>query len=60
MQQHLGDAFAVALLVAAAVAFWLGNAALVRADDLRALYWLVIGIVALRGAVQVARPGGKA
>lgn len=57
---HVGDALAVALLVAAAAAFWFGNGALARAEDLKALYWLVIGIVALRGAVQVARPGTKA
>jgi hypothetical protein len=57
---QVGDVLAVALLIAAALAFWLGNSALARADDLKALYWLVIGVVAVRGAVQVARPGAKA
>jgi hypothetical protein len=51
------DVLAVALLVAAAAAFVLGEAALARAADLHAIYWLVVGIASLRAAVQVARPG---
>lgn len=54
------DGLAMALLLGAAVAFVLGGTALARAEDLKALYWLVIGIVAVRAAVQVARPGAKA
>lgn len=57
---QLVDALAVALLVAAGVSFFMGSAALARADDLKALYWLLVGIVTVRAAVQVARPGAKA
>lgn len=54
---NLLDAIAVLLLVAAVAAFALGNSALGRAEDLRALYWLVIGVVTVRAAVQMGRPG---
>jgi hypothetical protein len=57
---QLVDVLAIALLVAAGAAFLLGASALGRADDLRAIYWLVVGVVSLRAAVQVARPGAKA
>lgn len=57
---QLADALAVVLIVIAAVAFWFGNAALSRAEDLKALYWLLVGVVTVRAAVQVARPGLKA
>jgi hypothetical protein len=57
---HLVDALAIALVVAAAVAFFFGEAALARAEDLQALYWLVIGIASLRAGVGIARPGAKA
>ena len=53
------DVFAVALLIAAAAAFVLGEGALARAEDLHALYWLAVGVASLRAATQVARPGGK-
>ena len=53
---QIADALAVALLAIAAVAFWFGNAALSRAEDLKALYWLLVGIVTVRAAVQIARP----
>jgi hypothetical protein len=57
---HLVDLLAIALLVAAATAFFLGQGALSRAEDLVALYWLVVGVVSLRAATQIARPGAKA
>ena len=57
---QLADALAVVLLVAAGVSFWLGSAALARAEDLKALYWLLVGAVTVRAAVQVVRPGAKA
>jgi hypothetical protein len=57
---QLVDVLAVALLLAAAAAFLLGGSALARAEDLQAIYWLVVGVVSLRAAVQVARPGAKA
>jgi len=57
---QLVDALAIVLIVAAAAAFVLGDAALARAEDLKALYWLVIGVVSVRAAVQIARPRAKA
>jgi hypothetical protein len=56
----LADGVAVLLLVAAATSFWLGASALARAEDLKALYWLVVGVVTVRAAVEVVRPGAKA
>jgi hypothetical protein len=56
---QLGDILAIVLLVGATVAFVMGNVALSHAEDLKALYWLMIGVFALRGAVQVGRPGAK-
>jgi hypothetical protein len=53
------DALAIAMVVAAGVAFGVGAAALARTEDLKALYWLVVGLVAVRGAVQIARPRGS-
>jgi hypothetical protein len=54
------DALAIVLAVAAGAAFFAGEQALANAEDLRALYWLVVGVVSLRGAVQIARPGARA
>lgn len=54
------DVLAALLLAAAAAAFALGAFALARSDDLEALYFLVVGAVALRSAVQVVRPGASA
>jgi hypothetical protein len=56
---QLVDVLAIALVVAAGAAFVLGETALARAEDLRAIYWLAVGIVSLRAGTQVARPGGK-
>jgi hypothetical protein len=52
------DGIALAMVVAAGLAFAVGASSLARAEDLKALYWLVVGIVAVRGAVQIARPRG--
>jgi hypothetical protein len=57
---QLVDVLAIALLAAAATAFVLGEGALTRAEDLAALYWLVVGVVSLRAATLIARPGAKA
>jgi hypothetical protein len=57
---QLVDVLAVALLLAAGAAFLLGGSALARAEDLQALYWLAVGVVSLRAAVQDARPGARA
>jgi hypothetical protein len=54
------DAIAVVLVLAAAGAFALGSAALSHAEDVQALYWLIVGFVAVRGAVQISRPGAGA
>jgi hypothetical protein len=56
---QLVDVLAIVLLIAAGVAFFVGESALARAEDLQALYWLVVGAVAVRAAVQVARPGAR-
>jgi type IV secretory pathway VirB2 component (pilin) len=56
---QLVDVLAIALVIAAGAAFVFGEGALARAEDLRAVYWLVIGVVTLRAAVQVARPGAR-
>jgi hypothetical protein len=56
---QLVDLLAIALLAAAATAFVLGQGALARAEDLPALYWLGVGVVSLRAATQIARPGAK-
>lgn len=54
---HVYDVLAVVLLVLAAAAFLLGSGALARAEDLTALYWLVVGMVTMRAAVQIAKSG---
>lgn len=54
------DLIALLLVIGAAVAFGFGALALARANDVEAIYLLVIGIVALRAGVQVVRPGASA
>lgn len=54
------DVLAAALVVGAAAAFTLGAMALARASDVEAIYYLVIGVVALRAGVQLVRPGAGA
>jgi len=51
------DVVAALLVVLAVVAFAVGNSALARAEDIHALYWLVVGVVSMRAAVQLAKPG---
>ena len=55
---QLFDGIALAMGIAAGIAFGVGASSLARAEDLKALYWLAVGIVAVRGAVQLARPRG--
>jgi hypothetical protein len=57
---QVADILAIVLVIVAAVAFWMGNSALAHSDDLKAIYWLVVGFIAVRAAVRVARPGAKA
>ena len=54
------DALAALLVLGAAAAFTFGAMALAKANDLEALYLLVVGIVALRAGVQMVRPGASA
>lgn len=55
----MAEAVSAGFFVLATVAFALGSSALARAEDLRALYWLVVGLVSVRAAVSVVRPGAK-
>jgi len=50
------DWLAVALLVAAALAFALGVRALDREEDRYALYWLAIGAMALKASTDLVKP----
>ena len=56
---QLVDLLAIVLVAIAGTAFVIGEGALARAEDLTALYWLVVGLVSLRAAVQIARPGAR-
>lgn len=56
----ISDVLAIVLLVGAAAAFAMGASALARAEDLRALYWLAVGIASVRASVHMARPGREA
>lgn len=53
---RLVDVLALVLLVAAAAAFVLGVRALGDRDDLRALYQLAVGGLALKASVDLLRP----
>ncbi|AKU97184.1 hypothetical protein AKJ09_03848 [Labilithrix luteola] len=53
------DVLAVLLVLGAAAAFTFGALALTRSNDVEALYFLVIGAVALRAGVQIVRPGAS-
>jgi hypothetical protein len=55
---QLLDGIALAMVITAGLAFGVGAASLARAEDVKALYWLVVGVVAVQGAVQLARPRG--
>ena len=56
---RLVDTLAIALVGGAAAAFFAGEMALARTEDLRAVYWLAVGIVSVRAGVQIARPGAR-
>lgn len=53
---RIADVVNVMLFVAACVAFVLGVVALGDRRDLAALYWLVVGGLALKGATDMLRP----
>jgi hypothetical protein len=50
------DVLAVALMLAAAIAFLLGVRALDREEDRYALYWLAVGAMALKSSTDLFRP----
>jgi ABC-type branched-subunit amino acid transport system permease subunit len=50
------DWLAVALLLAAAIAFALGVRALDREEDRFALYWLAVGAMSLKGSTDLLKP----
>jgi hypothetical protein len=56
---RLLDVVALILVVGALLAFALGSAAIGRSEDFQALYYLVAGLIAVRAAVQIARPEGR-
>ncbi|MBX3258340.1 MAG: hypothetical protein KIS78_28300 [Labilithrix sp.] len=57
---QLLDVLAAVLVLGAAAAFTFGAMSLARASDVEAIYFLVIGVVALRAGVQLVRPGAGA
>jgi len=50
------DWLAVALLLAAALAFAFGVRALDREEDRYALYWLAVGAMSLKASTDLVRP----
>jgi len=50
------DALCIVLVVASGGAFTFGVRAIGTGDDLLALYWLVVGALLLRAAVEMLRP----
>jgi hypothetical protein len=57
---RLIDALSVLLVLGACLAFAVGVAALGEHRDLVALYWLAIGGLVLRAAVELLRPRSSA
>lgn len=57
---QLLDALAALLVLGAAAAFTFGALSLSRSNDVEALYFLVVGVIALRAGVQIVRPGSSA
>jgi hypothetical protein len=53
---HLVDLISILLLIGALFAFAAGLFVLADRRDLLALYWLVVGLAALRAATQLLRP----
>jgi hypothetical protein len=51
------DLLLLALALAAALSVVASEAALADAQDLRGVYWLALGAVSLRAAIQITRPG---
>ena len=60
LAMRLLDVLAAVLVVGAAAAFTFGALALSRSNDVEALYFLILGVIALRAGVQIVRPGASA
>ncbi len=56
---RITDVLAIVMMLAAGGSFAAGESALAQADDLRALYWLLVGAASLWAAVQIGRPAAK-
>jgi hypothetical protein len=56
LMSKLANAVNIVLFVAACSAFALGVHALGDRRDLHALYWLIVGGLALKGATDMLRP----
>ncbi len=54
------DVLAVVLFLGAGAAFAFGVDALARLEDVRAIYLLVVGGLALRASTEILRPRGGA
>jgi hypothetical protein len=57
VMSRLIDGFSVLLVAAAGTCFTLSLLALGEERDLHALYWLAIGGISLKAAVDLLRPG---
>jgi hypothetical protein len=56
-EMQVADLLAIALLVCGSCTLALGCASLAQARDLHAIYWLAIGVTAVRSAARLTRPG---
>jgi len=52
---RLLDVVAIVLLLASGAAFFFGADAITTHKDINAIYWIVVGIVLVRGASNLAR-----
>lgn len=57
---QLLDVMAALLVLGACASFALGSLALARSSDIEAVYFLVVGVVALRSGVKLVHPGAGA
>jgi hypothetical protein len=56
----LAELLGAGLVMGATCAFVAGELSIARAQDLRGIYWLAVGVASLRAAVQMAQPERKA
>ena len=55
MTSRLLDVVALLLLAASGASFFFGADAITTHKDVNAIYWMVVGIVLVRGATNLAR-----